>query len=605
MNRRTGLLADTYLSVLTERGTPEDAVLSARGRQDLSPGPVDWNLARAYLALRQPETALQLLLDAKGGLGQLSDTAARLRERAFHLEMKGITYGTLLRLDEAAAAFEQSTSLWRELGHPDGHLRSRRHHAEILLREAGDVTGALALLAGLSAQLDDGEESAAVQRLTAGALSLNGPPELAVPVIEQLLSQTAPPHHRRRALTAVAGLVATQDVDRFGPLLHDSLVYIRPPSARLAVLQELRWCPPLPAHPVLGALASQATTAGQAVLTGDAAVHRLQQAYAARACGDPDVRSPLASALTGARSGFLACEILRHFPDDAPDQAVSAAEEYLRADQGQATTLAAMVHLRLAERRLHRPPPGAAEELARRAQAEVDAAGRSSRWLAESYELRGRIALSQGTVDEATQAFYSALAFQQRLGNAAAAGAIETRLAAAEDQGGELVQATAPEPVRELIVRYLPSGPPSAAAGLSADLGAMRSALEFAGDDSPAPLPPDAVVRVESPEPDVLGQPWELVTNRVYRTQPPVSSRKRDIAWLRWVLGTQGGRLAPDLQEQCLRVVSGQEMLTQPMRERAELALERADHRRRVVIVKGSEQAEASWGYGTEREGST
>ena len=314
VNRRTGLLADTYLSVLTERGTPEDAVLSARGRQDLSPGPVDWNLARAYLALRQPETALRLLLDAEGRLGQVSDTAARLRERAFYLEMKGITYGTLLRLDEAAAAFEQSTSLWRELGHPHGHLRSRRHHAQILLREAGDVTGALTLLTGLSAQLDDGEESAAVQRLTTGALCLNGPPELAVPVIEQLLGQTAPPHHRRRALTAVAGLVATHDVERFGPLLHDSLVHVRPPSARLAVLQELRWCPPLPAHPVLGALASQATTAGQAVLTGDAAVHRLQQAYAARAFGDPDVRSPLTAAFAGARSGFLACEILRHFP---------------------------------------------------------------------------------------------------------------------------------------------------------------------------------------------------------------------------------------------------------------------------------------------------
>ena len=95
----------------------------------------------------------------------------------------------------------------------------------------------------------------------------------------------------------------------------------------------------------------------------------------------------------------------------------------------------------------------------------------------------------------------------------------------------------------------------------------------------------------------MLGQPWELVTDRIYRAQPPVSSQKRDTAWLRWVLGTQAGWLAPDLRLRCLRVVSGQEMLTPPVREQVELAPERAHHKRRVVIVKSSEQAEASWEY--------
>ena len=597
---RTDSLADTYLSLLTERGTPA-AALGWPSHRDLpleASFAVDWNLAKAYLALRQPEMALQLLLVSEERLGELSDPAARLRERASCLEMKGIAYGTLLRLDEAAAAFEQSASLWQDLGHPHGHLRSRRHHAEILLREAGDVTEALTLLAGLSAQLDDGEESAAVQRLTAEALALNGPPEAAMPVIERLLDQTAPGHHRRRALAAVAALVATQDVDRFGPLLHDSLIHVRPPSARLVVLQELRWCPPLPAHPVLEALASQATTAGQSVLPGDAAVHRLQQAFVAHACGDPDVRPLLAAALAGARSGFLACEILRHFPGDAPDQAAAAAEEYLRADQAQAKTLAAMVHLRLAERLWHRlAPPGAVEPLIRLTEAELETAGRPSHWLAGFYELRGRIALSRGDVADATLVFQSAEALQQRLGNVAGIDAIKARLATADGEGGELVPAAAPEPARELVVRYLPLGPPGATAGLGADVGAMRSALELARDDSPEPLLPGGVVRVESPEPEVLGQPWELVTDRIYRAQPPVSSQKRDTAWLRWVLGKQAGWLAPDLQQRCLRIVSGQEMLTPPVREQVELALERADHKRRVVIIKGSEQAEASWEY--------
>ena len=191
-DRRTGLLTDSYLSLQIERGTPEEAVLRARDHQGLPPGPADWNLAQAYLALRQPERALQLLLDAEKRLELLSDTDEQLRGRALCLEMKGMAYGSLLQLDEAATAFGRSSSMWLELGHPDGHLRSRRHHAEFLLREAGDVTEPLMLLDGLSAQLDAGEESAAVQRLTAEALALNGQPEAAMQAIERLLGQTPP-----------------------------------------------------------------------------------------------------------------------------------------------------------------------------------------------------------------------------------------------------------------------------------------------------------------------------------------------------------------------------------------------------------------------------
>ena len=398
----------------------------------------------------------------------------------------------------------------------------------------------------------------------------------------------------------MAALVATQDVDRFGPRLYTSLINTRPPSARLRVLQELRWCPPLPSRPVVADLASQATTADQTVSLGDVAVHRLQQAYAARAFGAPDVPSHLAAALAVSGPGFLACEILRHFPDDAPDQAVPAAEEYLRADRAQATTLAAMVHLRLAERQLRRvSPPGEVDQLVHLAEAELEAADRPSRWLAEIYELRGRIALSRSDWGQATREFQSAAALQRRLGNGVAVGVIESRLAIAEERGGELVLDAASEHPHELVVRYLPAGPPSGATGLGADLGAMRSALEFARDARQDPLPPDAMVRVESPQPEVLGQPWELVAG----AQPPVSSQKRDITWLRWVLGTQGGRLAPDLLERCRRIVSDQEMLTQAVRERVELALARPDRGRRVVIVRGSEEAEASWGHGSVARG--
>lgn len=597
VSRRTGSLAGTYLGLLVEQGTPAAAVLARPDNRELPPGPrlaADRNLAQAYLALRQPEQALQLLAESERHLGELDDQLAQLRERAFCLEVKGIAYGTLLQLDEAAAAFEQSASLWRELGHPDGHLRSRRHHAEILLREAGDVTEALTQLGGLSSQLDDGAESAAVQRLTAEALGLNGSPELAVTIIERLLTEAGPGDYRSRALAAVAGLVASADVDRFGPALQESLLHIRPPSARLALLQELRWCPPLPAHPALGALASQATIDGQQVLPEDAAVHWLQQAYVARALGGPDVRVPLTAALAQAPSGFLGCEILRHFPADAPDQAVAAAEEYVQANRAQDRTLAAMVHLRTAERHAGRSsPPDSIERLIRAAEDELETAGRPSRWLAETYELRGRIAVDQF---EARSSLQSAQSLQSRLGNIVAVHALQACLADADERAAEPVLAAPPVDATELVVLDLPAAPPRDGVP-GVDLGTMQAALAFARQGREAPVGPDPVVRVESPELEVLYLPWEFVAGRVYRAQPPVGSLKRDIAWLRWALETRGSAFSAELREECLRVVSGQRRLIAPLRDQVEILLEHSGRRPRAVIIKSSEEAEESWGY--------
>jgi len=104
-------------------------------------------------------------------------------------------------------------------------------------------------------------------------------------------------------------------------------------------------------------------------------------------------------------------------------------------------------------------------------------------------------------------------------------------------------------------------------------------------------------VRVESPELEVLCQPWEFVAGRVYRAQPPEGSLKRDNAWLRWALETRGSALSADLQEECFQVISGQERLTEPLRNQVELMLAQPGRRPRVAIVKSSEEAEFSWGY--------
>jgi hypothetical protein len=591
----TGQLAGTRLALLIEQGTPA-AARDELDPPDLSPEQalvVGFRRVEALLALRQPERALTLLQDCEARIGQLRDTASQLRERALFLELTGITHGAMLRLDEAAAAFERSASLWLELGHPDGHLRSRRHHADVLLHEVGDVSEALTLLNGLSAQLDDREESAAVLRLTVQALVQWGQPAPAADIAERLLlrsEQGAEPLHRDRVLAAIAALTATRDIRRFGPPLLSSLRHIRPGTARLRLLEQLQWCPVFPGDPLMRDVLSEAAAADPAASREDLAVHDLQRAYVARAAADPRLDTWLTSALDLAGPSYLACEILKCFPDRVPEDALLLAQQYLSSLSFASGTLAAMVHLRQA--RAERLSPEEMSRLLRRAEGELEAAGRPSRWLAECYQLCGSLALDQADWDEAARQLQSARILQERLGNALAVRVLD------DQRGSDLTQpAAASAHARETVVRDLPRR----RSGTSPDLDAMAAAIARAGLDDR--YPESAVVRVESPELEVMWPPWELVANRVYRAQPPAGSLRRDVAWLRWVLDTWRESLSPDLREDCRRVVEGQDRLTPLLREQVESAARSPGGSPRVLIVKSSEEAEASWRYSHQARG--
>jgi hypothetical protein len=598
VSAETGRLADTHLDLLIEQGTPSAA--ARREQANLDPEQavaVGWRRVRAYLALRQPERALSVLQEYEARVGQRRDTASQLRERAFFLELTGLTYGALLGLDAAAVAFEQSASLWRELGHPDGHVRSRRHHAEVLLHEAGDVSEALTLLDGLSDQLDDREESTAVLRLTVQAFVRAGQPEPAVRLADQLLlrSEQAPePLHRDRVLAAIAGLIATNDIRRYGAPLLDSLRRVRPGTARLRLLEQFQWCPSLVGEPLMRDVLNEVATADPAVSLEDLAVHDLQRAYVAQTGGDPRLEEWLTSALNLAGPSYLACEVLRCFPNQAPAHAAQLAEQYIASpERGADKTLAAMVHLRQAGRA--RSSPEEMGHLLDLATSELAAAGRPSRWLTECLVLRGYRAADRGDENEATRDFQSARVLQERLGNALEVRALDGLLSGARYRDNELFPATAPTAhERETVVRDLPGR--RLRAGV--DLNAMASAIARAAEDSPYEHSDSEVVRVESPELEVIWPPWEEVADRIYRAQPPAGSSRRDIAWLRWALATRRQSLSADLWERCRRVVDGQDRLTPLLREQVEIAVRSPHGRPRVVIVRGSRRAEDSWGYG-------
>lgn len=645
----TGLLADRYLWLLIEQGTPAAAVSWVASRQRAADEGLAELRARAeaWLVLREPPRALSLLDRSDDLVTVLADPAVRLRESAECLQLKGVTFGAMLRLDEASSAFEQAASLWREVGHPHGHLRSRRQHAEMLLHECGDVAEAALLLDGLAPQLDDGAESAAVRLLTAEVRARSGDVEAAARIVEQVMSVTPVRSlARRRVQAAVAGIVATQDVERFGPALLESLSLVRPTEAKLRLLEGLRWSPPLPEHPVLQSLVDHVMIRGT-VLDQDETVHHLQRAYVARAGGRTDeMRLRLESAVRYG-SPFLAWEVIRHFGPDVPDHAYRVTAPLASGDPPQYGAMAGVLHLRQAEQQRQGGDPAEADQLAEQAVRELSGNSRRSGWPAEALALRGAIAATdRARAEEALTYLRAAQLRYQRLGDVVAGDVVAAAVVAASapaggdraiptrglptippasaapsqdgvrsarrwpppslpqrrgaiggsvygqpPRSGELV--VTPESLRSLVWRTMPPGPQRRLA----EVAAMRSALGAEpGSDDPAG-PPETPVRVEATEPDVLALPWELVAERVYRSQPPAGSTRRDQVWLRWVLESGRLPLPGDVADDCRDMLRRGAPLTQDLRERVERAISGSVEDRRVAIIKGSRTAERSWGY--------
>ena len=524
---------------------------------------------------------------------ELQDPNARLREQAECLGILGQALGAVLRLDEAVKAFERATDLLRDLGYPHGALRNHRRHVEVLLHEAGDVGGALQLLADAAPQLDDGQESARIRLLLAEARSRAGDEEAGRRLVADVLGSASGPRppYRRRAMAAIGGMVATGDAERYAGVLVESLAHVRPVTAQLHLLENLRWAAPADLEGVRPLLDTVlAPTDGP---PEEEAVRDLQRAYALRAlaaeCPD-EARARLESAVALPTSPFLAWEVVRHFGRDAPEPAFTASEG-LDASPG-GLVMSAVRVLRAAARDLgDQADLGMLEDRVAEGQEALDRGASRSAWPAEALSLRAEIAALRQRPAVAQEHLDEAVARYRRLGDLRRATAVAGQVA-------QLSSMAAPTQVREgrdprtgeLIVQGDPLGP-----GLATVADASSISLSIMRDlhpDVALPVGADEVVRVESAGPLVLALPWEQVAARVYRSLPRELSMARDHAWLRWA-----GRLkGTSLPASAARVLAGRPLPTSLRLDVEDWLPLGLGARRGVLVIKARREVESSWG---------
>jgi tetratricopeptide (TPR) repeat protein len=576
-----GSLWDRYLELLTLAGRP-DAALAAGAPE--SPAQ-QRGQAQALLALRRPAEALKLLRTCTDSLDASTlDTASRLRERAECLSVQGQVLAAMLRLDDAASCFEEATELWKELGHPHGQLRTVRRHAETLLRDAGDVHSARLLLEGSRPQ-PDSPDSVRIQLLLAEARSRGGDP-WSEPDL-----RTASP--RQQAVAALAVIIATGQVGRHAPALLWSTANLRPPTATLRLLEDLRWAAPgsQPAavQPLLDFV--RADLGGSSQTQG---VRELQRAYVLRAFDSDrsdEIGRLVERAAQTSPSSFLAWEIVRFLGADAPDPVFDA----VRADPPEQVPSAVLL-LRTAERALRRGDLGTADGLAREAIQVFERTASRSWWLARALDLRASISTARGDGDAARRFTGQASARYQRLGIARSTG--DDSFAAARLPTGRnevmVAESLLPAAIRK---RLRDSGPPAPAKVLA-------DAFASSGNRVTAPLPEDVTLRVESVNPQALAQHWESIAARVYRSVPAEVSIARDRLWLRSLLSGRGSPLPEGLRTTAAGLLDRGLLLSPTLREDLERASSAPlQSRRLVLVVKASRDAERSWGYSSAEHG--
>ena len=202
------------------------------------PAAVDIALVRAqaYHLLGRADHALGELQAAAGTAEQLP-TVARYAYLARVHQLRGVVLGELLAVDEAEDCFELAFSLWGEIGFSEGHPECSYAYRRFLIRDVGDAAAAsrvarptmraesqhALLWDEQTAELRGVQRRPSRKRLTDSDVSRLTPRQTAS-VIAARLARSWP--HHRYLLSALVG----------------ELRRIRPPSARLIVLEELRRC---------------------------------------------------------------------------------------------------------------------------------------------------------------------------------------------------------------------------------------------------------------------------------------------------------------------------------------------------------------------------
>lgn len=189
-------------------------------------------LSQAYRQLGHSRAALASLDEADMALAKAGGPA-KYRHLARNLMARGVLAGELLAVDTAQAAFDRAAGLWSDLGFPHGHPECLLLYARFLARDLGDLHQAATALTLLRTADVSGTWS--VQRaLLWSELHRQG---YEVDGALRAVPLTSPQDLLQGGVAAV--LTAPERVSD----LADALAKMQPPAARLAVLEDLAWCP--------------------------------------------------------------------------------------------------------------------------------------------------------------------------------------------------------------------------------------------------------------------------------------------------------------------------------------------------------------------------
>jgi cellulose synthase operon protein C len=192
--------------------------------------------ARAYFLLGRADHALGELDAAVAATAEMP-AASRYAHLAQTHQLRGVILGELLALDDAEDSFKLAFSLWGEIGFSDGHPECTYLYRRFLIQHVGDLAAASQVARPPMGMRD--ELALLWEEQTADLLARQGSParaRTAEPIAPEL-----PPRQAARIMAARLARSWPENRDML-PALLERLGQIRPPSARLFVLEELRDC---------------------------------------------------------------------------------------------------------------------------------------------------------------------------------------------------------------------------------------------------------------------------------------------------------------------------------------------------------------------------
>lgn len=191
--------------------------------------------AQAYQLLGRAGHALDTL-EAAVGAAEQDTTSGRYAHLAQIHQLRGVMLGEMLAVDRAEDCFQLAAGLWAEIGFSEGHPECSYLYRHFLIRHVGDL--AAAHQTSVPVFGTEGDLALRWEEDTAELLTAQGRPA------RQLNESDVaglPPRQQARAIAAALARSWSQHRHLL-PALTEALGRIKPPSAQLVVLDELRRC---------------------------------------------------------------------------------------------------------------------------------------------------------------------------------------------------------------------------------------------------------------------------------------------------------------------------------------------------------------------------